>query len=308
MAEVRIKSEINSIIRSRHDRKCMICGEPAHLFSPDSDPVCLRVACKHVLAKKQHMSEHAFRQYFALQSRQIMWNKRQSALKAQMLEEQRKKEEKEYVSFLMKKIKAVHGYDPTVYPYAMIPKNTRSLGKLPERRQRLFREFLSTLINEAFLDIEGSEDSHKEGIFRGEAMEDAYPLEAKACAVCRGVCCNTGGKNAYIKKETILRYMSEHPDEKPGHVLAAYMEHLGEKTFMDSCVYHTETGCCLPRSMRSDTCNEFLCDSLIELDRLANKTPVPTGMFFIEFASENWRNEILDDENSLESKVYLLKN
>ena len=102
----------------------------------------------------------------------------------------------------MRAIKDVHGFDPTIYPYTMIPKNTRRTGKLPERRKKLFREFLSTLINEAFLEFEGNKDINEEAIFRREAVEDAYPIEAKACAVCRGVCCNTGEKDAYIKKET----------------------------------------------------------------------------------------------------------
>ncbi len=86
------------------------------------------------------------------------------------------------------------------------------------------------------------------------------------------------------------------------------MEHLGTKTFVDSCVYHTKTGCCLPRTMRSDTCNEFLCDTLIELDRQLNKTPTPKGILLIDDAEENWRNEIPDDESLLESTVYLLNN
>lgn len=307
LAEVRIKSEINNTIRLRHDRQCIVCGQPAHSFSPDPEPVCLRAECKNVLSKKQHLSEAAYKQCFALQSRQIKWNIRQSALKKQMLEEQRKKQEKDYVAFLMKKIKEVHGYDPTIYPYTMVSKNTRSLEKLPKHRKMLFREFLSTLINEAFLEFEGNKDINKETIFRREAVEDAYPVEAKACAVCRGVCCNTGGKDAYIKKETILRYVSEHPDQKQESVLAAYMAHLGDKTYVNSCMYHTETGCCLPKRMRSDTCNEFLCDSLIELDRLLKEKPVPKGVFLIEYARKNWRKEILDHENGVESKIHLLK-
>jgi hypothetical protein len=289
--------ESNNNIRPKYDRKCVVCGESAHFLSSESDSICLRVECKHVLAKRQHLSEKAFKQYFTLQSRQIKWNIRRSALKKQMLEEQRKKEEKEYVDFLMSAIKDVHGSDPTIYPYTLIPKNTRRTDKLPQRRKNLFREFLSALINEAFVQLEGNKDNNKVAFFRPEAIEDAYPIEAKACAVCRGVCCNTGGKDAYIKKDTIHRYMSGNPGQKPGDVLAAYIEHLAEKTYLNSCVYHTETGCNLPRIMRSDTCNEFLCDSLIELDGLLNKAPIPKGVFLIEYAKENWREDNLDRDD-----------
>jgi hypothetical protein len=308
MVEVRTNSGINNTIRSRHDRKCMVCGEPAHIFSTDSDPVCLRVECKHVLGRKPYMNKNAFKQYFFLQSRQVKWNIRQGAIKKQILEAQREKEENEYVACLIKKIKDAHGTDVSIYPYTMIPKNIRRICDLPEQRRDVFREFLSTVINEAFLELKDDKDNNTEMIFTNEGVEDAYPLEAQACSVCRGVCCNTGGKNAYIKKETILRYMSGHPGQTPGHLLDEYMEHTGKKTFVNSCVYHTKTGCCLPRIMRSDTCNEFLCDTLIELDGLLNKTPMPKGVLLIEYAQENWRNEIPDNENLLESTVYLLNN
>ncbi len=82
------------------------------------------------------------------------------------------------------------------------------------------------------------------------------------------------------EKETIFRYMSGHPDQKPRHVLAAYMEYVAEKSYEGSCVYHTEKGCSLPRNMRSNTCNNFLCDSLIELSELFNKTPMPKVLYF----------------------------
>jgi hypothetical protein len=308
MVEVRTYFGINKPIRSKYDLKCIVCGEPANSFSAGSDPVCLRAECKHVLGRKPYMNEKAFKQYFLLQSRQIKWNIKQVAIKKQILEAQREKEEKEYVACLMKKIKDAHGKDLSVYPYAMIPKNIRIICDLPEQRRDVFREFLSTVINDAFLELKNDKDNHTELVFPNEGIENAFPLEAQTCSVCRGVCCNTGEKNAYIKKETILRYMSGHPGQTPGHLLDEYMEHTGKKTFVNSCVYHTKTGCCLPRIMRSDTCNEFLCDTLIELDGLLNKTPMPKGVLLIKYAQKNWRNEIPGDENLLESTVYLLNN
>lgn len=130
MTEVRTDFGINNTIRSRHDRKCMVCGEPAHIFSTDSDPVCLRVECKHVLGRKPYMNENAFKQYFLLQSRQIKWNIKQVAIKKQILEEQREKDEKEYVACLMRKIKDAHKTDLSIYQYVMIPKNIRMICKL----------------------------------------------------------------------------------------------------------------------------------------------------------------------------------
>jgi hypothetical protein len=243
------------------------------------------------------MNKNAFIRYFTLQSRQIKWNIRQSAFKMHILEKQRKKEEKDYVAFLLKKIKTVHGHNPEIYPYTMIYRNTGKIQKLPMRRQKNFRKFLYTLISEMFSKFRKKSVNDTDALSQCESLEDMYPLEAKTCAVCRGVCCTTGGNNAYIKKETILRYMRRYPDQKPKQVLAAYMDHLGKKTFIDSCVFHTETGCSLPRNLRSDTCNEFLCDSLIELDRLLNKSPVPKGVYLIEYAKDSWREDNLDGDD-----------
>ncbi len=291
--------ERNDIIRTRHDRKCSVCGEPAHLFSPDSEPVCLRPECKHVLSKKQHMNEIAYKRYFALQAEQIKRTMRQAALKKKRMEEKRRKEKEEYVACMMSTIKEVHGYDPAIYPCTVMSKNTRKIGKLPKRREKLFQQFLSTLVNEAFSEIEDNKGNKNETPYGREVIEDAYPFEAKACAVCRGVCCTRAENKAYLRKETILRYLSEHSGQKPGHVLAAYMAYLAETTYVNSCVYHTETGCCLPRAMRSDSCNEFFCDALNELNGHFTKTPMPKGVFLIDPAPDNWRKDILNEGNSI---------
>ena len=286
------------------ERKCSVCGETAHLFSPNSDPVCLRVECKHVIEKKKTMSPGKFTQYFSLQSEQIKCNIQQTALKTKKIAEQREKEEKEYVDYMMKMINKINCFNPTVYPYTILSKNTRHTAKLPRSRKMLFRNFLSSLVNEVYLEAEANNDRNAEFNERQYSVEAAPPIEAKACAVCRGICCNTGGKkNAYIKKDTILRYMSEHPGQKPMHILAAYMEHIGEKTVTESCVYHTETGCCLPRTIRSDTCNEFLCDSLIKLDERLNKTPASKAIFLIESAQKNRTKKNLKNEIGLGSKI-----
>ncbi len=90
---------------------------------------------------------------------------------------------------------------------------------------------------------------------RNPVRPDARELEvkalmSKACGVCQGYCCGFGGNHAYLTVETIKRYMAEHPNQRPRDVLAAYLSHVGNKTFDRSCVYHRPGGCSLPRAMR----------------------------------------------------------
>jgi hypothetical protein len=83
-----------------------------------------------------------------------------------------------------------------------------------------------------------------------------------ACATCRGACCPQGGEHAFLQPETILRVMGDRPEMRPREILDAYLARLGERTYIDSCVFHARTGCRLPRSMRADLCNDFLCKGL----------------------------------------------
>jgi hypothetical protein len=47
--------------------------------------------------------------------------------------------------------------------------------------------------------------------------------------------------------------------------VAAYVARVPAATVPGSCVFHGADGCGLPREMRSDTCNRYLCDGLVEL-------------------------------------------
>lgn len=298
MADNRSPSDRNHTMVPKHHRRCIVCGEPAHFFSPDSAPVCLRAECRLVLSRKRHLSESSYKQFFSLQSAQI---KRTAALvenREKKLAEKRETEKKENISCWRKAINPDAGYDPEHYPYTVVPSNSKTIVKLPGRRKKIFREFLSDLISETLSErIDPENDNEKNG---GPAVaENTFPFEAKACSICRGGCCSIGAEHAFLKKETILGYVSRHPDLNPGQVLAAYMACLPEKSFEDSCVNHTATGCTLPREMRSHVCNDYLCDALVKLRRLFTRTPLPKGVLFISRAQNNWNKDTLDVDNGI---------
>jgi hypothetical protein len=70
----------------------------------------------------------------------------------------------------------------------------------------------------------------------------------------------------------MLRYLEEYPGLQPPEVLDAFLSRVEESTSEDSCVYHGENGCSLPRHMRSGTCNGFECNLL---RRLREEFPGP---------------------------------
>ncbi len=94
----------------------------------------------------------------------------------------------------------------------------------------------------------------------------AAVLEA-ACIACRGVCCQHGREHAYITSDTILGYLDQHPGRSIEEIVDAYMAPIRADTMEIGCVYQHNTGCSLPRRMRSITCNTFYCESLVELQQ-----------------------------------------
>ena len=136
--------------------------------------------------------------------------------------------------------------------------NSKKITRLPEHRKNLFRETLLHFINKAmpeFAQKNGpTEEDQTEKSPPHETVEDELFFEATACSICKGGCCSIGEEHAFIKEDTIFRYMSNHPDQKPAQVLAAYMSYLPDESFENSCVNHMETGCALPRDMRSSVC------------------------------------------------------
>jgi hypothetical protein len=167
----------------------------------------------------------------------------------------------------------------------VVPANLRRIVTLPERRKRAFREFLMQLVSQAAA-LRASKDYTEEGdspIFPGEKsgsspgnpVQDssaAQPstleeLLLRGCATCRGRCCNGGGDHAYLDVNALVHYMRRHPKQRPRHVLEAYLSRLPYKAYQNSCIYHRENGCALPREMRSNISRDFFCGALRSFQR-----------------------------------------
>jgi len=149
-------------------------------------------------------------------------------------------------------------------PLAVVPCYDPSIRNLPEKRRRLFRDHLTLQISRAV------------AVSPGELTEDEYPVTltptppekaflTEACRLCRGYCCTQGGTRAWMDAPTIMSHMANHPENRPRHVLEAYLDLLPKKSCQGSCVYHTEDGCTLPRSMRANICNRYYCRGQCEL-------------------------------------------
>ncbi len=89
----------------------------------------------------------------------------------------------------------------------------------------------------------------------------APDLALSVCAACQGACCHAGGTHAFLTAPRVEEILAR--DRVPAKDLRRYYEEmLPERSVGGSCVFHTQTGCALPRDRRAYKCNEYECDGL----------------------------------------------
>ncbi|MHC4471236.1 MAG: hypothetical protein ACYTDY_16690 [Planctomycetota bacterium] len=149
---------------------------------------------------------------------------------------------------------------PDDYPVLCVPHRDFRVGPLPEKRRSEFLAHLAEVVEEAREEPEATEPEPPP-----HTAEPATFLQ-RICAACEGECCHRGGTHAFITSEMIRGAMADR-DVTPEKVHEAYASRLPERTFEGSCVYHTGSGCALPRDMRAVICNTFECKGLDEARR-----------------------------------------
>ena len=174
--------------------------------------------------------------------------------------------------------------NPEDFTPTAVPVNKRQVRRLPKKRQRAFCEHLVQIIGEAAAERGTSTGSKNDVTMKMKYDAEMQGSELRsilgnACAVCGGSCCFNGGEHAYLRVDTILLYMHQHPELQEEQVLDEYVSRLPKKTYEGSCVYHAESGCGLPREMRSESCDSFVCNGLSEIEEHAIETK--STCFFI---------------------------
>jgi len=175
-----------------------------------------------------------------------------------------------------RKLRAVHGAAlPERMAQARLPANEAVPGPLSEERRDTFRVNVSAAIDRAM------DDPDRPFPETPESAADGAPLIQAACGACRGSCCKYGADHAYLYPDHFRRLLRDHPGRSREEILSDYLSRLPERAYRDSCVYHTETGCALPRERRSNLCNTFVCGGLEELVKSQSREPLPVLAFCI---------------------------
>jgi hypothetical protein len=192
-----------------------------------------------------------------------------------------------------------------------IPINLRHIRHLPEKRRRMFCDQLKQLIEQAAAEHRSSthltDDSTMQTKHDAQMQStELHSILSVVCAVCRGSCCKNGGDHGYIKVDTLVRYMRQHPELQQHQVLEEYLSFLPKKTYEDSCVYHTRLGCSLPRHMRYEGCEFFACHGLADIKEHVIYTK-STRFFIAAMKGKNeFRSAFIEGNKILTTKEAVL--
>ena len=147
----------------------------------------------------------------------------------------------------------VHGSVEASPPFAIVPMQRRPVVPMPHAVRARFSDHLRALIARAF-----EARPEQTCVARDE---DAHPAAIDAaCCLCHGKCCLNGGpNNAFLETGDVDRFRLRNPGSTEAETRQAYEALIPEHHVLGSCVFHGHGGCTLPRSMRSDLCNAFLC-------------------------------------------------
>ena len=271
-------------------RSCMICGEAIDEYLPNTQKYCSNRKC--------------MRKYF-----DRIRQRPRDAL--ERLKRKREKLNKQVLDLRSDAAEAAGIQNPEDFIPVAIPINVRHIRHLPEKRRRTFCDQLKKLIEQAAAEQRSS--THLTDDSTTQTKHDAkmqstelHSILSVVCAVCRGSCCKNGGDHGYIKVDTLVRYMRQHPELQQHQVLEEYLSFLPKKTYEDSCVYHTRLGCSLPRHMRYEGCEFFTCHGLADIKEHVIYTK-STRFFIVAMKGKNESRSAFIEGNKIRGH-YIYRN
>ena len=300
---------------------CVVCAEPLpfnalgpHRGNGDSDyPTCSTVACRMVVSRRAGLGEASFKQYLQTQARQTQ--QRLAQTRALQLRNQAEALENEAGWAALRELNASPAAsDPSpalMELELLLPTGPQRRSKLPERRRQHYRAHLARIIAEAqalppLPPLTEPAPAAAPGLQTPAVADSSAPPEAstpsnlpgRLCGLCGGGCCTSGGDTAYLSAATLQRVMAQQPDLPADQLLDAYLAYLPGKPQTDSCVNHGAQGCTLPRALRADICNDYVCQSLARvesaLEAASQVTPaVQIKILVVQRQQDHWHGQQL---------------
>jgi len=288
--------------------RCEVCCSEITLQAGvnNSNALCQNFECKQLYNQRFTMNPALYKPHFEFRKKLILERKakeQRDKRHADSIDTYEARDNQAILNALISTDKSIH---PETIQLVMIPTGLARTAPLPSARKVQYQKHLEDTIAEAIQYTSADDairDQHHaahEHLKRQDEFLQSHPDISAAsdtlCGLCKGGCCSTGGDHAFISPVTIRRLMDKAPDLTTQSILNSYLSHIHDHTIDQSCINQTESGCALPRAMRSDVCNVYFCDEVKSHQRrMAENDNEQGATLVIQRSNTNWnRYEAID--------------
>ena len=278
-------------------QQCVVCAKAVARNpdpvqgSGDPYPTCEAVACRMVISRRAEMGEAGFKHHLALHIRHREYH----LVRTQQERERRHANDQENRvawNALRARLPAALASEPL---RITLPTGPRRASRVTDARRDKYRQHLHCIIAEARTTPPPLPPPDLVAAIQAPAPAMAGHL----CTMCGGGCCTRGGEKAYLSAVTMRRFMNLHPDLSDDEVIGAYLAHVPAASQTGSCINHTAHGCSLPRALRSDPCNNYLCHSLKAVQVAQAGPDGVHTILIVRRKQENWRQDDPRQDNGI---------
>ena len=162
------------------------------------------------------------------------------------------------------------GLDIESVDLVMLPAHSGKTVARRDGRVRLLRDYLREQLDDVAELPPMEETAPPEP---GLAASAPALRSERVCAMCRGHCCRKGGDHGFISPSTLQRVLLANPAVSGDALIDTYVSHVPARSYAGSCIYHSASGCALPRALRSEVCTSYLCTGLKTVSDSASQHP-----------------------------------
>lgn len=299
--------------------QCAVCEASIDQPAPqtNSEPkyrFCSEFACQSVAKRQSQLSPESFRQLIANEAKIAAERKQFIKEAAEKREVEQALETAEDRKVWQAIIAERPELEESNCDLIAIPNGEKRIAPVEPDRIAQFRAYAQELIEKAS-QFDSFDAIPKNLLRRNRVQETKERLEPnpsltvisnQLCAQCRGGCCASGGDHAHLCIGTMRQFMDQHPDKSQTEILETYLSYIPEIGVFESCILQSETGCSLPRELRSDVCNGYFCEPLVEWQEKSRDLGERT-VVSIQRKHHDWWAGYKDGESNEIVEVTLIK-
>jgi len=154
--------------------------------------------------------------------------------------------------------------DPDNTVLVIVPRLEAELVEPPAERVDKLRKYLEEIMTAAEAKVQ-DESTHEdlEVLHKDRADHEATALPViNACSTCRGQCCLLGEEHAFLNRDFFAWRLLNEPNSTPQSIIDDYLQRVPDVAYEASCLYHSRSGCVLPRQIRASMCNKWICTGI----------------------------------------------